>query len=93
MEELAEGTFNNLLRFIGLIIRVLVWLIWNFGYHQICWYVGWPLCRLATLGQFPRTPFIRPERASTLAECIVPAVGFVSLIALGALCAQLTGSG
>lgn len=93
MEELAEGTFNSLLRIIGLIVRVLVWLIWNFGYQQICWYMGWPLCRLVTAGRFPQAPFFRHERGSTLAQIVVPTVGFISLITLGAVCAHRTGLG
>ncbi|MGE8504141.1 MAG: hypothetical protein ACN6P1_18105 [Pseudomonas sp.] len=92
MDELAEGALKGILRFLGLIIRALIWLIYEFLFEKIAWYIGWPICRLITLNSLPSERITESEQASNLTNFVVSMTGLISLVALGAVITQLTGS-
>lgn len=89
MEEVAEGIFKAFLRLASFIVRALVWLIWEMCYEIIAWYVGWPIVRLLTFGQYPREKINEHEAASNLTMFMVGTIGFVFLIVLGTVLAKL----
>ncbi|SFW62834.1 hypothetical protein SAMN03159511_0420 [Pseudomonas sp. NFACC19-2] len=92
MDELAEGALKGILRFLGLIIRALIWLTYEFLFEKVAWYIGWPICRLITFNSLPREGITESERASGTTQLMVSMTGLLSLVASGALIAQLTGS-
>lgn len=83
MEELAEAAAKTILRTLGFVVRALIWLIWEVFVHVIGWYAGWPVCRVLTLGSYPRESISQHEDAGLLTHFVVSMVGLVSLIALG----------
>ncbi len=93
MEELAEGALKGALRLVGVLVRALIWLVWEFCFEGIAWYVGWPICRALSLGRLPQEAMTEHEQASNLTNCTVSLVGLVGLIGLAVLIAKLAGSG
>lgn len=79
MEELAEGVFKGLLRLLGGVVRLLLFLVWDLCFEVVAWYVGWPVCRVLSLGRFPKVPINAQEQESTLSGIFVSIVGLLSL--------------
>ena len=80
MEELAEGVFKGLLRLVSVVVRSLIWLIWEFCFEIVAWYVGWPICRVISVGNLPRESITEHEQASNWTSFIVSMVGLLSLV-------------
>lgn len=93
MEEIAEGLVKSILRFVGLVVRSLIWLIWELCFWELGWYVGWPVCRILSFGYFPKEPINDQNYVNTLMGFIVSLIGLAVLISVAALIAQLVGSG
>ncbi len=91
MEELADGALKGLLRLVSIVVRVLIWLIWEFCFETVAWYVGWPVCRAISLGKLPQESITDHERASSLTNFIVSMVGLVSLFGTAIVVTQLAG--
>ena len=91
MEELGEGAAKGITRLLSWIIRPVIWLVWELCFEVIAWYVGWPVCRVLSLGRFPGEAIGEHERASTLTHCFVSGVGLVLILGVAALLANLTG--
>lgn len=91
MEELADGALKGLLRLVGIVVRVLIWLIWEFCFETVAWYVGWPVCRAISLGKLPQESITDHERAPSLTNFIVSMVGLVSLFGTAIVVTQLAG--
>jgi len=73
MDELIEEIGKGFLRGVGyLLVEIL--------YGTICYWVGWPICRVLTLGRYPR------DREQPLPEkwnaesFLCSSVGFIVLI-------------
>ncbi len=92
MEELSEGAIKSVLRLLSAVVRLLIWLIWEVFFEEVAWYVGWPVTRVLSFGQYPREGFGENDRASGLTHFIVSAIGVVSLAGLAMLLMQLTGN-
>lgn len=93
MEELAEGALKGILRLMGTGVRFLIWLIWEFCFETIAWYVGWPICRVISFGKAPTESIHQYEQAGGLTAFTVSLVGFASLVGIAALIANLVGAG
>jgi len=91
LEELAEGAVKSILRLVGVLVRALVWLFWEFIFETLAWYVGWVLCRVISVGRLPQESINEHERASTLTHLIVSLIGFALMIGLSIVIAQLVG--
>ena len=91
MDELGEGLFKGVLRLIGLVIRCLIWIVWELGYETICWCLGWPVCRLATFGALPKEHIRDHDKASGLTQFIVSLIGFVLLVVIASVIAKYAG--
>ncbi|MGM9491938.1 hypothetical protein [Ideonella sp. YS5] len=72
------------------ILRVLWWLAWDLCFETVGWAIGWPICRLASLGRFPRERYLEPGSAEGSTAFFVELIG---LLALAALIAYLSGHG
>tara|TARA_R110002049_G_C8743173_1_gene527124 strand:+ start:61 stop:342 length:282 start_codon:yes stop_codon:yes gene_type:complete len=93
LEELAEGIVKSILRLIGVVIRSLIWLIWELCFEIIGWYVGWPICRAISFGYYPKESINDQEQVNHLSGFIVSLVGIVALLLTATLIAKLVGSG
>jgi len=93
LDELAEGALKGLLRLVGVVVRALIWLIWELCFEVIAWYIGWPICRALSFGRTPQESITEHEQASNLTSFTVSVVGLVSLVGLAILIAKLVGSG
>ena len=91
MEELADGALKGLLRLVGIAVRALTWVIWEFCFEIVAWYMGWPVCRTISLGRLPKESITDHERTSSLTNFIVSMVGLVSLIGTAIVVTQLAG--
>jgi hypothetical protein len=93
LEELAEGIVKSILRLLGVVIKALIWLIWELCFEIIGWYVGWPICRAISFGYYPKEPINDHEQVNNFNGFIVSLVGIVTLLLMAALIAQLVGAG
>lgn len=93
MEELAEGVVKSILRLLGVVIRSLIWLIWELCFDIIGWYVGWLICRAISCGYYPKEPINAQEKINNLSGFIVSLVGILALLLIATLIAKLVGSG
>ena len=91
MEELADGSFKGIYRFLSFIVRSLFWLIWDWCFEIIAWYIGWPICRILSFGRYPREAINDHEQAYTLTSVLVPLVGVGVLVTLAVGFARLGG--
>ncbi|GAA6151762.1 hypothetical protein [Pseudoteredinibacter isoporae] len=91
MIDLIEVLFKDVLRLLGLLVRMVIGLMYELCFETIGWYVGWPICRLFSLKRWPEQGINDQERASQLTQCLVSIVGLVSLLALSFLIASYTG--
>ena len=93
MEELAEGIIKTILRLIGVVIRGLIWVIWELCFWELGWYMGWPICRVVSLGYYPKEKITDQNYINTFSGFIVSLIGLIALISLAVLIAKLVGSG
>lgn len=89
MEDLLDFSFRGLLRLLQGFIRIVIFLAWDCCLDFITWYVGWPVLRILTLGQYPKVG-IKEEEQAPLGETIfVHIVGAVVLLSLAGIIAWL----
>lgn len=91
MEEAFEGLFKAVLRLVGLLVRALLWLIWEMFFEVIAWYVGWPICRLLSFGRYPKEGINEHEQTTTFTQFVVSIVGLLFLIGIAVLIASYAG--
>lgn len=88
MDDLGEGLFKSILRIIALFFRGLLWLLinsWDLCLERPGWYIGWPVCRLLSLGRLPKEAWGEPDGASDRCQVLVAIIGFIAifLVAVG----------
>ncbi len=93
MEELAEGAFKGVLKVFSLVVRSLIWLIWEFCFETIGWYIGWPVFRTLSFGHYPENSINDQDQASLLTNLLVSLVGVIVLIGIATMLAILVGAG
>lgn len=82
MEDLGEGLFKSILRIIGLFFRGLLWVLinsWDLCLERPGWYIGWPVCRLLSLGRLPKEAWGEPDRASDKCQALVAIIGLIAI--------------
>ncbi len=62
-----------------LVLRVLLWLAWDFVVWTIAWSFGWPIWRLLTWGRFPHAGFRDHEASGWIEAVLVCGTGLVVL--------------
>lgn len=93
MDELLEGSFRGLLYVLRGIVRLLLFQVWDLCFEVVAWYIGWPVCRVLSLGRFPKAPISAQEQESTLSGILVSIVGLLSLFGALFLISRLLGAG
>ncbi|WP_447957716.1 hypothetical protein [Vreelandella sp. EE7] len=93
LDELADGFLKTVLRLFGVVVRTLIWLIWELFFLTLAWYIGWSICRALTLNHFPRQFITDEDEASDLVHTTVSLVGLLALLGAAIVIAKLVGSG
>jgi len=75
MDDIIEEIGKGFLRGVGyLLVEIL--------YGTICYWIGWPICRLLTLGNYPRDRSQPLPEKWTIESFLCSSVGFIVLIAV-----------
>ena len=90
-DEVAGGILRTMAQASYFVIRVMIWGVIEYIIEVPCWYIGWPIARLITLGRLPKVPFLEPEKASRGTTSAVCIIGFSSLVAAGVALAIYLG--
>ena len=77
-----EENVSELARFILAVARGLFWLAWEFLIHTIGWSIGWTLCRLISLGTFPKVQISELDDTPLSIAIIVEIIGLAFLVCI-----------
>mgnify|MGYP001285689266 CR=1 FL=1 len=83
MDDVIEFVFKGILQFLGLIVRSLVFVAWEFCFERVGWYIGWPLLRLLTLNKYPKEDITSLDFTGQFTGNFVPVFGFIVLVLVG----------
>ena len=67
----------------GSVVRVMWWILSELFFGTVCYFIGWPVCKLLTLGRYPSssdTIFVEYSRYQEGWPCAI--VGLVTLLGL-----------
>jgi len=82
MPDLEDLALAPLLRGLLAVGRALVWLVWEFLFMYVGWFIGWPICRVLSLGRFPGERIGEVETAPLWVALIVELCGLATLAAV-----------
>ncbi len=81
MDDLLEGSLKGVLTLASMVARCLVWLVlqvWEYCLEIILWYMGWPICHLASFGHLPKQFLNQHQQATRTSLFTVCWVGAIS---------------
>ncbi len=94
MDDLISGLLKLLWK---ALVNLFLWVIWEVIFQLIGWYVGWPVCRVLTLGSLPRQSINQRKRLRShggdLSDSTVCLVGLVASCGAAILIIYMVGSG
>ena len=82
MDELIEHSFKLIAKVIYFLVRISTWLIFEFLYEEIAWWLGWCVCRAITLNSLPKVGIHGYEEATTT-RFVVCFTGIATLVLAG----------
>ena len=80
MDGLLEDSLKGALRLASIVVRSIVWIVlqaWEYCFEIILWYVGWPVCRVTSLGHFPKQALNQHQKATGISLFTVCLVGSI----------------
>ena len=80
MDDLLEASLNGALRLASIVVRSIVWIVlqaWEYCFEIVLWYVGWPICRIASLGHFPKQTLKQHQKATGISLFTVCLIGSI----------------
>lgn len=80
MDEAAEGVVRIAAKGILAAVRFMIWFTWEVMCERVLWYIGWPVVRVVTLGNFPKQSITDSDSEAPLAFFLVAITGFVTLV-------------
>ena len=83
MDELIEHSFKLIAKILYFFVRVLTWLIFEFIYEEIAWWLGWCVCRVISLNSLPKAGIHGYEEAPPTTRFIVCFTGIATLLLAG----------
>ena len=67
----------------GGFLRFIWWMIWEMFFGTLCYFIGWPVCKVVTLGRYPPSQSSVDKEYSRDKEGLpCTLVGFVTLITI-----------
>lgn len=86
MVELAETFVRPVLGIVLAILRGLLWLGWEVGFHIIGWTVGWVVCKIVTFGHLPDAAYSDVDNVDFWVALTIQIIGLlVLLVGIGLL--------
>jgi hypothetical protein len=85
MEEVAEGVLRLTAKVLLTVIRFLIWVVWELMCETLLWYVGWPVMRFVTIGNYPKQGITNAEEEDPLVFFFVAMTGLASMLVLAFL--------
>lgn len=82
VDELVDGLGKPLLRIAVGFLRALWFVAFELMFEFVGWWIGWPVCRLFSLGRFPEQRMGEQDQASWPVALTVEVVGLATLAAL-----------
>ncbi len=64
------------------VLRLLLWLAWEFLFETVGWWIGWTVCRCLSLGHFPSVGIAEGESVPWPLRVMVELLGIAALVAL-----------
>lgn len=93
MDELIEHSFKLIIKALHLFARVSTWLIFEFLYEEIAWWLGWCVCRAISLNSLPKVGIHGYAEATTITRFLVCFTGIATLLLGGtALAIYISGN-
>jgi hypothetical protein len=80
MEDIAEGALRVFAKALLVVVRFLIWFAWEVLCEKLLWYIGWPIARAITIGNFPHQCITNSEKEDPLVFFLVVIGGFASLL-------------
>ena len=77
IDEMASAAARPLL----LVVRFLLWLVWELLVWEVLWWIGWPVCRALSVGRFPQDGWRQADRELDLESLLVLLTGLLVLLA------------
>jgi hypothetical protein len=93
MDDLGDNLLRLLVKGLYLLVRLALWLVFELLVEVIAWWIGWCVCRVASLNAFPRERIGEYDRASRPVALAVCVAGMLALLVLGAALAWAAASG
>jgi hypothetical protein len=87
MDELIEHSFKLIAKILYFLVRIFAWLIFEFLYEEIAWWLGWCVCRAITLNSRPTVGINGYDEATTTTRFVVCFTGIATIILAGTILA------
>lgn len=87
MDELIEHSFKLIAKFLYFLVRIFTWLIFEFLYEEIAWWLGWCVFRTITLNSRPKVGIHGYSEAAPATRFAVCFTGIVTMILTGTVLA------
>lgn len=87
MDELIEHSFKLIAKILYFLARISTWLIFEFLYEEIAWWIGWCVCRAITLNSRPKVGIHSYDETTTTTRFIVCFTGIVTIVLVAAILA------
>jgi hypothetical protein len=84
MDELIENSFKLIAKGLYFLARISTWLIFEFLYEEIAWWLGWCVCRAITLNSRPKVGIHGYDEATTTTRFVVCLTGIATIVLAGA---------
>lgn len=78
-ELLSEGVVSWIIRLLYGAVRILLFLIIDLAFYELCWWVGFVICRIVTLGHYPESKDVNDSQLNPI---FVSTIGLISLLLL-----------
>ena len=77
MEEIIELAILGLGKSFLFLSRMFLFLIWHGICEKLLWYIGWPVTKAITLGNFPKQGITEIEKEGYFTQAFVVIIGLI----------------
>ena len=92
MEDIIELIIRGLGKAFLFISRILLVLIWQGLCERLLWYIGWPVTKAITLGNFPKQGITEIEKEGYFTQAFVVIIGLTVPFVSAFYLVQLLGT-
>ena len=77
MEDIIELALRGIGKAFLFLSRILLFLIWQGLCERLLWYIGWPITKAITLGNFPKQGIAEIEKEGYFTQAFVVIIGLI----------------